>query len=327
MGGDRSTYGIDVQFEFEAFPRNDHEATVAVASFYIDRAPVGMQRFAAFLSATGYEPEDPRGFLREWPDWRAHRFPPGNETVPVTGVSLEEARTFCSWAGGRLPTSIEWQYAAQDAGNASMIYPWGDEDDQAKRPPPVLRGLTPAPEDSERYRQAGGANTLGVYDLVGNVWQYTDSEYADEHTRFVLLRGGSLYQPAAASDFQNWYFGSSDPAARRGGATRLDRHAKYFLFNDAYERAATVGFRCAYNRIGADWQGAAGSLAGSLGQTDPSQLKDVARALLVTVVLLVGARVAWIRFWRRAKGSRRARGSAPSASAAEELDELQDDDL
>ena len=243
----RETFGIDVQFPWEPFPRNEHSnPRLPVPSFYMDGAPVGNARFAAFIAATGYAPADTRGFLREWPDWRAGRYPDGNATVPTTGVSLDEARLFCRWAGGRLPTSVEWQYAAQ-VGDPSMLYPWGAEDDESKRPARVHHGRTPAPADSEAYRREGGANALGIYDLVGNVWQYTEDEYADEHTRFVLLRGGSRYQPRAASDFQNWYFASEDPDARPGGATRLDRHAKYFLMGASYERAATVGFRCAYD--------------------------------------------------------------------------------
>ena len=212
--------------------------------------------------------------------------------MPVTGVSLDEARAFCAWAGGRLPTTVEWQAAAQ-AGDATNVFPWGRDDDARKRPAAVRRGRTPAPTPSDVLKPY--ANALGIYDLVGNVWQLTDSEYEDEHTRFVLLRGGSLYTPQAASDFQNCahpraqaahpspapraslptpralrcprpelrcppsiaahaptlrcagYFGSADDKERPGGAVRLDRHAKYFLMDAAYERAATVGFRCAYN--------------------------------------------------------------------------------
>jgi len=265
---------------------------VDVAAFFVDAAPVGMARYAAYLAATGYAPADNTSYLREWPDWRASppRYPRGNATVPVTGVSLGEARDFCTWAGGRLPTSLEWQAAAQ-AGDPTRISPGsgvseagskgprsgtggvgvgvgaaklhdadrlvdhgdgGDGGDGSIQtlyfPPAVHSGRTPAPADSETLRAA--QNSLGLYDLVGNVWQYTDDEYQDAHTRFVLLRGGSRYQPRASSNFNNWYFGSGANKANHvasGGAVQFDRHAKAFLMGASYERAATVGFRCAYD--------------------------------------------------------------------------------
>ena len=67
--------------------------------------------------------------------------------------------------------------------------------------------------------------------MVGNVWQYTD-EVRDEHTRAVILRGGSNYRPSGSS----WYFPNQ---------IELSTHNKYFLFSDRYERAATIGVRCA----------------------------------------------------------------------------------
>lgn len=63
--------------------------------------PIYLARYAQYLSSVSYAPADDTNFLREWPDWRAAAYPPGNETVPVTGVSLGEARAFCEWAGGR----------------------------------------------------------------------------------------------------------------------------------------------------------------------------------------------------------------------------------
>lgn len=75
-----------------------------------------------------------------------------------------------------------------------------------------------------------GDSFFAVSDLVGNVWQYTD-EFQDEHSRYVILRGGSNYRPSGSS----WYFTQ---------AKELNKHNKYFLFDDRYERAGTVGFRC-----------------------------------------------------------------------------------
>lgn len=81
------------------------------------------------------------------------------------------------------------------------------------------------------------------------VWQYTD-EFYDEHTRSALVRGGSNYRPAADAATStealdgwtsSWYF----PQAKR-----VDQHNKLFLMDDAYERAGTLGFRCAQDLAG-----------------------------------------------------------------------------
>merc|ERR1711977_656992 len=96
---------------------------------------------------------------------------------------------------------------------------------------PVLhRGRTcPGPEAVTKHEPEGNS-PFGVSDLVGNVWQYT-TEFQDAHTRSVILRGGSNYRPLGS----RWYF----PQAKE-----LNRHEKYFLMDDRYERAGTVGFRC-----------------------------------------------------------------------------------
>ena len=81
-----------------------------------------------------------------------------------------------------------------------------------------------------------GASPFGVEDLLGNVWQYT-SEFRDNHTRFVILRGGSNYRPSGSS----WYFPNQ---------IELNTHNKYFLMDDRYERAGTIGFRCVVDAPG-----------------------------------------------------------------------------
>merc|ERR1712066_752625 len=79
-----------------------------------------------------------------------------------------------------------------------------------------------------------GDSVFGVEDLVGNVWQYTD-EFQDEHTRAAIVRGSSRFAPVEFGG-SRWYF----PTAREN-----NKHSKYFLMSNSYERAATVGFRCA----------------------------------------------------------------------------------
>jgi len=87
-----------------------------------------------------------------------------------------------------------------------------------------------------------GASPFGVLDLLGNVWQYTD-EYQDDHTRSVCLKGGANYRPSSSI----WYFPQTIGNCATGhcGMTTNQVHNKYFLMNPRYERAGTVGFRCA----------------------------------------------------------------------------------
>merc|ERR1711865_861392 len=144
-----------------------------------------------------------------------------------TYVSMDEARAYCDWKGARLPTSWEWQYAAQ--GTDSRVYPWGDEKDQSRYPEEDHSTIYRGPEPVTAHSPAGDS-PFGVSDLVGNVWQYT-SEFQDEHTRYVITRGGSNYYPQGSF----WYF----PQAKE-----LNSHNKYFLFSESYERAGTIGFRC-----------------------------------------------------------------------------------
>jgi iron(II)-dependent oxidoreductase len=85
------------------------------------------------------------------------------------------------------------------------------------------------PDDVDAH--PAGASPFGVMDLVGNVWQWSD-EYADDHTRGGILRGGNYYQPQGSI----WYF----PEAYRN-----DQHGKLLLMAPSYDRSGTVGFRCA----------------------------------------------------------------------------------
>jgi formylglycine-generating enzyme required for sulfatase activity len=215
--------GLDVQYPWESSARRQHRRRMQMKAFHIDRHPVTNVQFKRFLDASGYAPRDAHNFLRDW-DNGAPRA--GWENKPVTWVSLEDARAYAAWAGKRLPHEWEWQYAAQ--GNDGRLYPWGN-DWRADAVPPVNRERRlVAPADVDAHPQ--GASPFGVEDLVGNVWQWTD-EYADEHTRAGILRGGSAYQPQTS----HWYFPQ---------AYRLDQHGKYLLMAPSKDRSGMLGFRC-----------------------------------------------------------------------------------
>jgi gamma-glutamyl hercynylcysteine S-oxide synthase len=214
---------VDVQYPWEDMPRRFHEHKMDIHPFYIDKYPVTNAEFKKFLDASHYHPQNDLNFLR---DWKNGMYPDGWANKPVTWVSLEDARAYAKWAGKRLPHEWEWQYAAQ--GTNGRIYPWGDTWQPDAVPVPSRGRVLNAPDDVAAH--PSGASPLGVMDMVGNVWQWTD-EYTDEHTRAGILRGGSHYQAVGSI----WYF----PQAYRN-----DEHGKLLLMAPSYDRSGTLGFRC-----------------------------------------------------------------------------------
>jgi len=216
--------GVDVQYPWESSPGRYHDHKLSVKSFWLDRYPVTNAQFNQFVAKTKYHPKDDGSFLK---DWANGAVPSGWENKPVTWVSLEDARAYCSASGRRLPHEWEWQYASQ--GTDGRTYPWGDDwDSRAVPVPDKGRDLT-GPDAVDAH--PSGASPLGVMDLVGNVWQWTD-EFQDEHTRTAILRGGTYYQPQGSI----WYF----PQAYKN-----DEHGKLLLMAPSKDRAGTLGFRCA----------------------------------------------------------------------------------
>jgi len=215
--------GLDVQYPWENSPRRFHEHVMQVAPFYIDKYPVTNAQFKQFLDATHYSPRDAINFLR---DWKNGMFPEGWDNRPVTWVSLEDARAYAAWAGKRLPHEWEWQMAAQ--GTDGRAYPWGDQWQAANMPTPDTGRTMLGPDPVDAHPQ--GASPYGVMDMTGNVWQWTD-EFADEHTRTAIVRGGEYYRPQGSI----WYF----PAAFRN-----NEHGKLLMMAPGYDRSGGVGFRC-----------------------------------------------------------------------------------
>lgn len=93
---------------------------VQLATYAIDLTPVTNAEFAEFLRASGYKPRHGENFLKHWKDGAP---PPGLANHPVVYVDLNDARAYARWAGKRLPTEDQWQYAAQSQDNRT--YSWG----------------------------------------------------------------------------------------------------------------------------------------------------------------------------------------------------------
>jgi formylglycine-generating enzyme required for sulfatase activity len=132
--------------------------TQTVNSFFVDLHEVTQREYAVFIMATG---------LRAPSGWIYGTYDIGNENKPVTGVNWNNAKAYCEWAGKKLPTEEEWEYAAR--GPEGRLYPWGDE---------WLQGYANANGEQKEVVDVGryrGATPLGVVDMVGNAWEWTAS--------------------------------------------------------------------------------------------------------------------------------------------------------
>jgi iron(II)-dependent oxidoreductase len=202
------------------YPDTKGPQTLRMRRIFMDRTPVTNAEFAAFLTAAGYSPGDGSNFLKHWTGGQP---PSGQANHPVVWISLEDARAYARWAGKRLPTEAEWQYAAQ--GTDGRAFPWGSNM-EPRRCNDKLNRTTPVDAFPE------GTSPFGVLDLVGNVWQMMDDVYDDGAYRYEIIRGGSYYAPEKSA----WYV--------KSGPLAVDRVQIHLLVAPGLDRAATVGFRC-----------------------------------------------------------------------------------
>jgi formylglycine-generating enzyme required for sulfatase activity len=148
---------------------------------------------------------------------------------PIVIVTWDEARVFCQEVGGRLPTEAEWEYAAR-GGRDDSVYPWGDE-------PPThdsaaVSGAVFESDQAQRVK-SHRPNAFGLFDVAGNVWEWT----ADI---------GTLYRPDAVTDPQGLASGRTRIA--RGGSFGDDAsnlRVSNRTSNEPGRVNLNVGFRCA----------------------------------------------------------------------------------
>jgi len=228
--------------EFISYPKQGYPKTLSMKSFYMDKFPVTNSQFKKFVDETNYHPTDSINFLKHWIN---NKPKPGEENFPVVNISYEDAQVYAKWAGKRLPTEAEWQYAAQTSDG--RIWPWGNEVKQkAKEAKNISTTLTLVdygiPDSSfcnigngklypvGKYKK--GVNPFGLYDLVGSVWQMTNDWYQSDTYQYIIMKGGSYYHPGGSW----WYV--------QGGPKPLHYRQMLLRVSQGFERNATVGFRC-----------------------------------------------------------------------------------
>ena len=196
-----------------------------VQSFLMDQHPVTVAQFREFVEETGFvtqaenfgdaavlDLQTYQWILLPGANWRRPLGPEGpaaEDNHPVTQVSWNDAQAYARWAGKRLPTEIEWEHAARGATSAPHQYAWGnvlyaDGDARAN----TWEGTFPtfnSGDDGYMFTSPVGAfgkTPLGLTDMGGNVWEWTDSwyrSYADLDKSFSaneqserVQRGGSF---------------------------------------------------------------------------------------------------------------------------------------
>ncbi len=168
------------------------EHNVHIDAFYMDKFEVTNKQYYEFCTQTKYP-------LPEF--WGMAQFKCGLEFPdnPVVGVNFSGAVTYATWAGKRLPTEAEWEYASR-GGLAGNNYPWGNQADSTMA------------NFSKYYKstlKVGSfkPNSYGLFDMAGNVWEWTSDNYSDNYYsvssdqnpkgpsrgRFKVIRGGSWH--------------------------------------------------------------------------------------------------------------------------------------
>ena len=141
-------------------PQHQVDITRAV---FMGRTPVTVAAYRRFAQATERVMPTAPEFNLGWK----------KEDHPIVNVSWEDAKTYCEWAGGRLPTEAEWEYTAR-GGKEGLKYPWGDE--ISEKPANYLGNV-----GGTSVVGSYPANDFGLYDMVGNVWEWVADVYDENY--------------------------------------------------------------------------------------------------------------------------------------------------
>jgi formylglycine-generating enzyme required for sulfatase activity len=203
--------------------------TIELPAFYIGQYEVTNADYQQFVTA-GYPPP---------PDWVNGAFPSGRAALPVVYVSWYEAMDYCHWRRMRLPTEAEWEKAAR--GPKGLKYPWGDAFD------PARANISTGPSIAGSTRAVGqfesGKSPYGVYDMIGNVWEWTDSWYQPySGNRAVNENFGTTYRVNRGLSFMSIGHIAPDQYSQ---VVSIIARAAFRSYDYPTSRVADVGFRCA----------------------------------------------------------------------------------
>jgi formylglycine-generating enzyme required for sulfatase activity len=213
VAGGEFMMGTNDSTDDQKFDTPAHLTTVK--PFYIDVTEITNEDYKKFVDATS---------RKKPPTWKNATFPDGKARFPVTGVDWDDATAYAKWAGKRLPTEEEWEYAAR--GTDGRRFPWGNDwqNDYAN--------ADKQRQETIEVGKSGGKSPFGLADMCGNAWEWTSSGAA-------AYQNGKEFDAALIEPkiIRGGFFGSS-----KDKATATVRRA--YGARGEKEGYANTGFRC-----------------------------------------------------------------------------------
>ena len=228
----------------DAIPRDKIDDVPAnnidLDAFYIDKYEVTNADYSKFIQATGMRPP--------W-NWPEGQVPKAEEKSPVFNVNWFEATNYCKWMGKRLPTEAEWEKAAR-GGLDRQRFVWGDDDvDTTERYrveqtsvsksgaaiPAALGKSGPMPVGSFP------PNGYGLYDIIGNVWEWTNDWYDPDYYPFMPKQNPKGPEKGLYKSIRGAGWTDSGFAGVGGEVIRVS----FRNFADPETLSPTIGIRCA----------------------------------------------------------------------------------
>ena len=209
---------------------------VIIKSFYLDKTPVTVAQFKKFVDATGHKTDaenfgDSGVFDFGTLSWSlipgaSWKFPFGKDKPqsldehPVTQVSWNDAMAYSQWAGKRLPTEAEWEYAARCGGKSTSMFSWGEKlIVNGKYQANVWQGELSGKQGDDGFTITSpvgyyGVTPCGLTDMGGNVWNWCsdvfqpypgNNELFQPNNQLRVIRGGSfLFDQNGENSFSVW---------------------------------------------------------------------------------------------------------------------------
>lgn len=233
--------------DFRGFVERTRYVTSAERLGFGMTATVGMKNWA-------WEKKPGANWRAPWGADRAAEIPLGDD-LPVTMVSHHDARAYCAERGWRLPTEAEWEYAMR-AGREGTRYPWGDSPERT--PGRLALNFWQGASHRKNLRRDGHVyvspvrafppNAWGIYDPVGNLWQWTADWYAKDTYRTLAREAGSgeILDPRGPAHGEkrvvrggSWWCGAC--TCEGNGLFYRGKSTPDSVFNN-------IGFRCVRDR-------------------------------------------------------------------------------